>query len=151
MRVWHPGSVSSSTVSTRGVYVSAEQRDKRFLENRGLWIDDETWLYEVEDINGPPQMDEGGPGDSPLVQLLCYSPFKSPSSCPTPDPATLAAALPPVIDMQGLLSLAAVDAFSANPDAIFSHGKNFYFVDYLGASRASTSPGISTRRSPVAA
>lgn len=118
-----------------GVYVSAEQRDKRFLENRGLWIDDETWLYEVEDASGPPEMDEGGPGDSPLVQTLCYSPFKSPSSCPTPDPATLAAALPPVIDMQGMLSLAAVDAFSANPDAIFSHGKNFYFVDYLAGQQ----------------
>jgi CotH kinase protein len=118
-----------------GVYVSAEQRDKRFLQNRGLWIDDETWLYEVEDINGPAQMDEGGPGDSPLVELLCYSPFKAPDSCPTPDPATLAAALPPVIDMQGLLSLAAVDAFSANSDAIFSHGKNFYFVDYLAGQQ----------------
>ena len=114
-----------------GVYVSAEQRDKRFLQNRGLWIADETWLYEVEDASGPPEMDEGGPDDSPLLQSLCYSPFASPSLCPTPDPATLAAALPPVIDMQGLLSLAAVDAFSANPDAIFSHGKNFYFVDYL--------------------
>jgi spore coat protein CotH len=44
-----------------GVYVSAEQRDKRFLENRGLWIDDETWLYEVEDLNGQ-ELDEGGPG-----------------------------------------------------------------------------------------
>jgi len=40
-----------------------------------------------------------------------------------------------VIDMQGMLSLAAVDAFSANPDAIFSHGKNFYFVDYLAGRR----------------
>jgi len=118
-----------------GVYVSAEQRDKRFLENRGLWIEDETWLYEVEDINGDPEMDEGGPDDSPLFQALCYSPFASPSSCPTPDPATLAAVLPPVINMRGLLSLAAVDAFSANPDAIFTHGKNFYFVDYLSGQQ----------------
>jgi hypothetical protein len=117
-----------------GVYVSAEQRDKRFLENRGLWIDDETWLYEVEDLNGQ-ELDEGGPEDSPLVMALCYSPFASPSSCPTPNAATLAAVLPPVIDMQGLLALAAVDAFSANPDAIFSHGKNFYFVDYLTGLR----------------
>jgi hypothetical protein len=117
-----------------GVYVSAEQRDKRFLQNRGLWIDDETWLYEVEDLQGQ-EMDEGGPGDSPLVTALCYSPFASPNTCPTPDAATLASALPPVIDMQGLLTLAAVGAFSANPDAIFSHGKNFYFVDYLAGQR----------------
>jgi hypothetical protein len=117
-----------------GVYLSAEQRDKRFLQNRGLWIDGETWLYEVEDLQGF-EMDEGGPGDSPLVQSLCYSPFASPSSCATPDAATLAATLPQVIDMRGLLSLAAVDEFCANPDAVFSHGKNFYFVDYLAGGR----------------
>ena len=117
-----------------GVYVSAEQRDKRFLENRGLWIDDETWLYEVEDLNGQ-EMDEGGPEDSPLVTSLCYSPFASPSGCPTPDAATLAAELPAVIDMRGLLALAAVDGFAANPDAIFTHGKNFYFADYLAGER----------------
>jgi CotH kinase protein len=113
-----------------GVYVNAEQRDKRFLENRGLWVEDETWLYEVEDLNGF-ELDEGGPEDSPTFIELCYAPFASPSSCPTPDVATLAAEVPTLVDMQGLLALAAVDAFSANPDAIFSHGKNFYFADYL--------------------
>jgi hypothetical protein len=118
-----------------GVYVHAEQRDKRFLQNRGLWIDGETWLYEVEDIQGL-ELDEGGPGDSPAVMALCYSPFASPSSCVTPDAATLAAELPAMVDMQGLLTMAAVDSFSGNPDAIFSHGKNFYFADYLsGAPR----------------
>src|SRR5688572_23751794 len=117
-----------------GVYVSAEQRDKRFLQNRGMWIDDETWLYEVEDINGF-ELDEGGPGDSPLVQSLCYAPFGSPSTCPTPDPATLAAVVPPLINMRGLLALAAVDSFCSNPDAIFSHAKNFFFADYLSGQR----------------
>jgi hypothetical protein len=113
-----------------GVYVNAEQRDKRFLQNRGLWIEDETWLYEVEDLHGF-ELDEGGPEDSPTLTALCYSPFASPSSCSTPDAATLSAVVPPLVDMQGLLALAAVDSFSANPDAIFSHGKNFYFADYL--------------------
>lgn len=113
-----------------GVYVNAEQRDKRFLEHRGLWIEDETWLYEVEDLHGF-ELDEGGPEDSPAVEALCYAPFASPSSCPTPGPGELASSVPALVDVQGLLALAAVDAFSANPDAIFSHGKNFYFADYL--------------------
>lgn len=118
-----------------GVYVNAEQRDKRFLENRGLWIEDETWLYEVEDLQGF-EMDEGGPGDSPTFITLCYAPFASPALCPTPNAEELAADLPALVNMQGLLTMAAVDAFSANPDAIFSHCKNFYFVDYLsGAPR----------------
>ena len=116
-----------------GVYVNAEQRDKRVLENRGLWIEDETWLYEVEDLQGF-ELDEGE-GDSPTFLALCYKPFASPSSCPTPDAATLAADVPTLVDMQGLLALAAVDSFSANPDAIFSHGKNFYFADYLTGIR----------------
>ena len=28
--------------------------------------------------------------------------------------------------------MAAVNAFVANPDALFSHGKNCYFADFLG-------------------
>jgi hypothetical protein len=117
-----------------GVYVNAEQRDKRFLENRGLWVEDQTWLYEVEDLQGF-ELDEGE-GDSPTFITLCYSPFASPSSCPTPDPATLATLVPQYVNMRGLLALAAVDAISANPDAIFTHGKNFYFADYsTGATR----------------
>lgn len=116
-----------------GVYVNAEQRDKRFLENRGLWVEDETWLYEVEDLQGF-ELDEGE-GDSPTFETLCYSPFASPASCPTPGAATLAAVVPTLVDMQGLLTMAAVDAFSGNPDAIFSHGKNFYFADYLSGLR----------------
>lgn len=113
-----------------GVYLNSEQPDKRFLQNRGLWIEDETWLYEVEDLQGM-ELDEGGPEDSPAVTELCYSPFASPSQCPTPGPVALAIELPGLVDIRGLLAYAAVDSFSGNPDGIFSHGKNFYFADYL--------------------
>ena len=30
-----------------GVYLSAEQRDKRFLQNRGIYIAGDTWLYKA--------------------------------------------------------------------------------------------------------
>jgi len=114
-----------------GVYVNAEQRDKRFLQNRGLHTPDETWLYKVSDLNGM-ELKVGGPEDSPTVETLCYSPFQGPTDeCPTPPSEVLAAELPRLINMQGLLSLAAVNAFVSNPDAMFSHGKNFYFADFL--------------------
>jgi hypothetical protein len=31
-----------------GVYVNVEQRDKRFLENRGIYLEGQTWLYKKE-------------------------------------------------------------------------------------------------------
>ncbi len=114
-----------------GVYVNAEQRDKRFLQNRGLHTPGETWLYKVGDFNDW-EIKVGGPEDSPTFQALCYSPFLAPNGeCPTPPSPVLAAELPPLINMQGILSLGAVNSFMGNPDAIFSQGKNFYFVDFL--------------------
>ncbi len=113
-----------------GVYASPEQRDKRFLENRDLYVEGETWLYKVGDI-GSMDLKVGGPEDSPTVEALCYAPFAGDPSCPTPDDDTLAAELPTYVDMGGILTLMAGDAFAGNPDAMFSHGKNFYFTDFL--------------------
>jgi hypothetical protein len=118
-----------------GVYVNAEKRDKRFLENRGLFMDGFTWLYEVEDQNGGLILQVGGPQDSPTVEQLCYSPFDLSSPCPTPD---LATELPQHIQMPGLLTELATDAFTGNKDALLSAGKNFYFAD-------STHPGAPLR------
>ncbi|MCI0364541.1 MAG: CotH kinase family protein [Phycisphaerales bacterium] len=109
-----------------GLYTSVEQRDKRLLQNRNLWVSDQTWLYKVGEKNGF-TLEEGGPLDSPTVTELCYSPFADPSSCPTPD---LATELPPLVNMDGILTLMAVDSFTANPDAMLTHGKNFFFADF---------------------
>jgi spore coat protein H len=111
-----------------GVYLSVEQRDKRMLQNRGLWVEGQSWFYEVED---PDQIQiEAGDGLSPTVNALCYVPFAPPGGCPTPSAATLAAELPTLVNMRSLLTLAACDTLMGNPDGIFSHAKNFFFADY---------------------
>ncbi len=117
-----------------GVYVNAEQRDKQMLRNRGLWVDDETWIFDQDDI-GVPEIEEGD-GFSPTYNSLCYVPFRVASKkgagvCATPTDAELATQLPLLINMSGMLTQGAVDAYTDNPDALLSHGKNFQFVDFI--------------------
>jgi hypothetical protein len=117
-----------------GVYVNAEQRDKQMLRNRGLWTPDETWIFDQDDI-GVPEIEEGD-GFSPTYNALCYVPFrvaskKDSGACPTPSDAELANQLPLLINMPGMLTQGAVDAYTDNPDALLSHGKNFQFVDFI--------------------
>lgn len=114
-----------------GVYVNVEQVDKRFLENRGLYVEGETWLYKVGDIGGL-ELEAGGPQDSPTVEALCYQPFDKDGSCPQPD---LATHVPQYVNMKGLLTLMASDAFQANGDALLTKGKNFFFADFLGGRK----------------
>jgi hypothetical protein len=130
----HPGLASWVRVEVNGeylgVYVNAEERDKQFLRNRTLWFPDRTWLYEIDDIDGF-ELEEGDP-HSPTYDLLCFSPFigRSREACPTPGDAELATLLPAHVDMQSMLTQGAVDAFSSNGDALFTHGKNFRHVDF---------------------
>jgi spore coat protein CotH len=128
-----------------GVFVNAEQRDKQMLRNRGLWVDDETWIFDQDDI-GVPEIEEGD-GFSPTYNALCYVPFraggkKSSGLCPTPTDAQLANQLPLLINMPGMLTQGAVDAYTDNPDALLSHGKNFQFVDFIDPNNT----GKDTRR-----
>ena len=114
-----------------GVYTSVEQRDKRLLENRGLWQKDFTWLYEVDDI-GSAVLEEGDP-HSPTFTALCYSPFaggRKAGGCSVPNDTTLGSQLDSLIEMNAMLTQGAVDAFTDNDDALFSHGKNFSFADF---------------------
>src|SRR5687767_4636273 len=128
-----------------GVFVNAEQRDKQMLRNRGLWVDDETWIFDQDDI-GVPEIEEGD-GFSPTYDLLCYVPFrvaskKGSDTCATPTDAELATQLPLLINMPGMLTQGAVDAYTDNPDALLSHGKNFQFVDFIDPNNT----GKDTRR-----
>jgi len=116
-----------------GLYTSVEQRDKRLLENRGIYVKNSTWLYEIDDISAW-ALEVGNP-HSPTFGALCYKPFavggrgKS-SACATPGDAALETQLESLVEMGGMLTQGAVDAFTDNPDALFSHGKNFKFADF---------------------
>lgn len=126
----------------RGVYINAEQYDKRFLQNRGLYVWHRTWLYRYSGFENF-ELDVGDDLNpkSPTVDALCYKPFviKFPASqlyptggcCPTPDDVTLVNDLNDLINMQGMLTYAAVNALISNPDELFSHGgHNTYFLDF---------------------
>jgi hypothetical protein len=124
-----------------GVYLSAEQRDKQFLKNRNVWVDDNTWIYEQE--IGQAILDEGE-GVSATVTHLCYSPFRAKRSatCNTPSDANLQADLYEWIDIRGLLALCAADAVIDNGDGLCTHGQNVSFADFTGGQ---TSLGGQTR------
>ncbi|MDA1264667.1 MAG: CotH kinase family protein [Planctomycetota bacterium] len=122
-----------ATVSINGVYtglyVNAEQRDKSFLKNRGVWVKDETWLYHLDDVYSTTL--KAGTGDSPVWQYLCYDPFQSPNGgCPPPDPSGLFVDLTALVDMKGMLTVGAVNAFLSHGDSLFSKGKNVMFADF---------------------
>lgn len=117
-----------------GVYTSVEQRDKQFLENRGIRVKGQSWLYEADDIDSA--VLEYGDTDSPTFAALCFSPFaraaqgRSANACRTPADSQLDTYLDTMIEMDAMLAQGAVDAFTDNPDALFSHGKNFMFADF---------------------
>lgn len=113
----------------RGVYLSAEQRDKQMLRNRGLWTGGSTWFYEQE-VGGT--LIEEGDGESPTVTHLCYAPFrpKKSATCPTPSDPDLATDLNDWVNMQGLLAACAADAIADNGDGLCTHGQNIFFVDF---------------------
>lgn len=118
-----------------GVYSNVEQRDTQFLRNRGIRVSGRTWLYEIDDIDGWAL--ESGDPHSPTFEQLCFQPFgpapkgkKGTPACQVPDDVTLEATLDALIEMDAMLAQGAVDAFTDNPDALFSHGKNFFYADF---------------------
>ena len=127
----------NATVDVRpqGVYLNVELPDKRFLTHRGLWNSTSTWLYKQDDI-GLPELKEmpGGSTGSPAYAALRYSPFQEAqgrrASNSTPSDAQLAGEMAKWVDMDSWLRLGAVNAFTSNPDELFNHGKNYFWVDF---------------------
>ena len=124
-----------------GVYVNAEQLDKRFLQNRGLYIWHESWLYQYRgEYNFTLEIGDDLNPRSPTVNELCFLPFayekaNSPlhpdgGLCDVPDETALVTQLNELIDMRGMLAMAAVNAFGANPDSLFTHQRNSHFLDF---------------------
>lgn len=116
-----------------GVYVNVEQRDKQFLRNRDVYLENYTYLYEVDDIydysidiglNG----DEDGP-HSETFNELDFIPFLKTGNFDGHDDV-FKSYLDTRIDMQAMLTQGAIDAYSGNSDALFGHGKNFKFIDF---------------------
>ena len=124
----------------RGVYVNHEQRNKQFMRNRGLYVKDQTWLYKSTGANSFELKvgDDTNPA-SPAVLALCYVPFICANCrdltppggvCPTPDDANLVTDVNKWVNVQGMLTLGAVNAFVTNTDSLFSHERNCFFIDF---------------------
>lgn len=127
----------------QGVYVNVEMPDKHFLRHRGMWTEGVSTLYKQDDI-GPAQMkepeyDEAIPegARSPADTYLTYAPFVEAARVTkaTPTDPQLELDLRTWINMSSMLRMGAVNAFADNPDALFTNGKNFYWVDFA-TSRA---------------
>lgn len=140
LSAWATVSVNGENL---GVYTSVEQRNKQFLKNRNLWTTSSpvTWMYKADDIGaylldeGPSPLPDGTVVNSPTYDALCFRPFRPTPTCATPSDQELATLLPSLIDMDVLLTEAAVDAYTVNNDAVMSKGKNHFFVDREGELR----------------
>jgi hypothetical protein len=115
-----------------GLYVNAEQRNKQFLRNRGMYKPGASWLYEVD---GGTRLEETvATTNSPTYEHLCYLPFRN--ACSQPNIPNVAIGmetdLPQWVDMESMLALAAIESFTDNTDGLFTKdGKNSFAADFL--------------------
>lgn len=135
-----------------GVYVNAEHLDKTFLKNRNFYVWHQTWLYQYRgDHNFSLEIGDDLNPKSPAVNALNFFPFaygkRSSPLYPDagivdpPDDAALVAMLDELVDMRGMMAMAAVNAFVANPDSLFTHERNSHFLDF-----DTTDPLVSRKR-----
>jgi hypothetical protein len=112
-----------------GVYTSTEQRDETFLRNRDLYSPACSWLYKVD----AGTLLEVGVSNSPAYNYLQFAPFISgPGGGKKPPPGPdFDVYLPQWVNMRGMLTLAACNAFTENSDSLFTHdGKNTFCADF---------------------
>jgi spore coat protein CotH len=125
----------------RGIYLNVEQVDKQFLRNRSLWISGETWLFFQDDL-GAAEYEEGPTEISPTMEALNFAPFNQVGQLPpAPQGEPLQTLLNDRINMDAMLTLAAVNAFSNNPDEMFNHAKNFFWADFAPGTAPANSNG----------
>jgi len=124
-----------------GVYVNAEHLDKTFLKNRNFYVWHQTWLYQYRGEHSfSLEIGDDSNPKSPTVNALNFFPFAfGKSNSPLypdagiispPDDATLTSMLDELIDMQGMIAMAAVNIYAANPDSLFTHERNSHFLDF---------------------
>jgi len=121
----------------QGLYLNVELPDKHFLRHRGLWNSATTFFYKQDDIGLPELKETPNRGNSPAYNYLNYSPFRESTQIKGrktgstgPSDATLQQDLLNWINMDSMLRLGAVNAYTDNPDELFNKGKNFFWADY---------------------
>jgi hypothetical protein len=127
-----------------GLYSSPEQRDKQFMRNRGMYKPGSSWLYEFNTLtngggHGPILDTSVATNNSPTHDTLCFQPFRD--DCPQPSIPNVQDAMEAIlmqeIDMQGMLTFAAIESFIAYGDGLFTKGnKNSYSTEFLPGMQA---------------
>ena len=129
---YRPGKFTFANVyvngANQGLYTHVEQVDKQFLRNRDAWKAGETWLFKAQDVNNI-EYNEGPTPTSPTMAALNFAPFVPGGAMP-PDDATALATVPQYVNMDALLTMAAVNAYTCNRDNLATKGKNFFWSDY---------------------
>jgi hypothetical protein len=123
---------------SEGIYLNVEQVDKTYMKNHGVYATRATWLYKQSDVSHATLKFDPNVLPEPVnttLEMLSYPPFVKGRGAKTPDNATLADQLPDLIHMDTMLTVGALDSFVGNPDAMLSHGKNFYWADYMEGKR----------------
>ena len=120
-------------VATRylGVYVNVEQPDKQFLKNRLAWEKDQTYMYKQTEADEAEREEVGCDDDptkidSPTYLSLDCVPFssrKGATDCTFDQ-------MNSTIDMDVMLTQAAISVFISSSDDMLTKGNNFFFVDY---------------------
>ncbi len=124
-----------------GLYVNNEQYDKQYLKHRDYYVSHDSWLYKFMDCFTRFELKVGDDTypKSPALDALCYSPFAHPDDpnlmpaggiCPVPDDANVFADMNKWINMERMLSSAAIDAIIANSDPLFWQSNNTYWMDW---------------------
>ena len=136
---WNFGNASWVRVVVNGSYVGLyscpEQRDVSFLKNRGMYKQGASWLYEV---NGSLTRDDSvNTTDSPTHTHLNFYPFRAPNAAP----ANFEQDVSEWVEMRSMLTMAAIEAFIANTDGLFTksasnQGKNSFLADWLPSLKA---------------